>query len=73
MLITFGERSRTTAAEARSAGMPPEQVVEAEDVEQVVELLRRRLRPADDVLVKGSRAMGLDAVVRAIRARGEER
>jgi UDP-N-acetylmuramyl pentapeptide synthase len=30
--------------------------------------LRDDLRPGDDVLVKGSRAMGLDAVVKAIRA-----
>jgi methylphosphotriester-DNA--protein-cysteine methyltransferase len=57
-----------TAAEARSAGLRPEQVVEADSVEQIVDLLRRRLRPADDVLVKGSRAMGLEAVAEALAA-----
>ena len=33
--------------------------------------LRRALRPGDDVLVKGSLAMGMSAVVRGIRAEGE--
>lgn len=72
LLITHGERSRTTAAEARGAGLHAENVVEAGDVAEIVALLRKRLRPGDDVLVKGSRAMGLDAVVREIRAQGEE-
>ncbi len=71
LLITYGERSRLTADEARTAGLRPDQVVEAGSLEQIVDLLSRRLRPGDDVLVKGSRAMGLDVVAQAIRAEGE--
>ena len=33
--------------------------------------LRASLRPGDDVLVKGSLAMGMSAIVRGIRAEGE--
>lgn len=70
LLVTYGQRSRTTADEARRAGL--EQVVEAEDLGQIADLLRRRLRPGDDVLVKGSLAMGMSSVVRAIRAEEED-
>jgi UDP-N-acetylmuramoyl-tripeptide--D-alanyl-D-alanine ligase len=68
LLIGVGERSRVMTATARAEGLPTDQVLDAEGAEQVIELLRETLRPGDDVLVKGSRAMGLDAVANAIRA-----
>jgi UDP-N-acetylmuramoyl-tripeptide--D-alanyl-D-alanine ligase len=71
LLIVFGPRSKVTADEARRAGLNADQVLEAESHEQIIELLRARLRPGDDVLVKGSLAMGMSAVVRGIRAEGE--
>jgi UDP-N-acetylmuramyl pentapeptide synthase len=46
-------------------------VLEAGSHEQIVEYLRSWLKPGDDVLVKGSLAMGMSAVVRGIGARGE--
>ena len=71
MLITFGPRSRTMAEAARHAGLEANQVFGADSHEQIIEYLTRRLRPGDDVLVKGSLAMGMNAVVRGIRAEGE--
>jgi len=71
LLITFGTRSKTTADEARRSGLTNEQVHEAHTHEEIVEHLRAWLRPGDDVLVKGSLAMGMSAVVRGIRAQGE--
>ena len=38
---------------------------------EIINLLRAQLRPGDDVLIKGSLAMGMSAVVRGIRAEGE--
>ncbi len=70
-LITFGERSRVTAEEARRSGLRGDQVMEASSHDEIVEGLRSWLRPGDDVLVKGSLAMGMSAVVRGIRAQGE--
>jgi UDP-N-acetylmuramoyl-tripeptide--D-alanyl-D-alanine ligase len=67
LLITYGPRSRAVADEARQSGLHPEQVVEAHDLDEIAESLRHRLRPGDDVLVKGSLAMGMSRVVRAIR------
>ncbi len=70
-LITFGPRSVVLAEEARRAGLPADQVVEAASHDEIVDQLRTWLRPGDDVLVKGSLAMGMSAVVRGIRAQGE--
>jgi UDP-N-acetylmuramoyl-tripeptide--D-alanyl-D-alanine ligase len=72
LLIAYGQRSKTTAEEARRAGLGTDQVFEPGSREEIVELLRARLRPGDDVLVKGSLAMGMSAVVRGVRARGED-
>ena len=71
MLVVYGPRSKITADEARRSGLEPEQVFEAHSHDEIVERLREQLRPGDDVLVKGSLAMGMSAVVRGIRAEGE--
>jgi UDP-N-acetylmuramoyl-tripeptide--D-alanyl-D-alanine ligase len=68
MLVVYGPSSRVTAEEARSAGLPTSQVHEATSHADIVQLLKRELRPGDDVLVKGSLAMGMSEVMRGIRA-----
>jgi len=68
LLISYGPRSKITAAEARRGGLRADQVVEAETHAEIVERLRACLGPGDDVLVKGSLAMGMSAVVQGIRA-----
>lgn len=68
LLVVYGAASRVTAEEARRTGMAAGCVHEATDHQAIVELLRSELRPGDDVLVKGSLAMGMSAVVRGIRA-----
>jgi UDP-N-acetylmuramoyl-tripeptide--D-alanyl-D-alanine ligase len=71
LLIAYGPRSKTTADEARRAGLGAEQVFEPQSHTEIVALLRAQLRPGDDVLVKGSLAMGMSTVVRGIRAEGQ--
>ncbi len=70
VLITYGERARVIADEARRAGLKLQarDVFEPDSHAAIVELLRSELRPGDDVLVKGSLAMGMSHVVRGIRA-----
>jgi UDP-N-acetylmuramoyl-tripeptide--D-alanyl-D-alanine ligase len=70
-LITFGTRSKTTAEAARAAGLDPDWTVHAETHDEIVERLNSWLQPGDDVLVKGSLAMGMSAVVQGIRIQGE--
>lgn len=67
VLITVGERASIIAEEARASGLKADHVFSYARAEDVIEPLRDRLRPGDDVLVKGSHAMGLESVVRALR------
>jgi len=74
VLVGVGDLSATLVEAARASGMADAHHVA--DAAEALVLLRRLIRPGDVVLVKGSRAMGLDAVADALvaaetpRARG---
>jgi UDP-N-acetylmuramoyl-tripeptide--D-alanyl-D-alanine ligase len=74
VLIGVGELAATMVDAARAAGM--EDAHHVADAAEALVLLRRLVRPGDIVLVKGSRAIGLEAVADALvrsdapRARG---
>jgi UDP-N-acetylmuramoyl-tripeptide--D-alanyl-D-alanine ligase len=64
LLITYGDEARTIAEEADGHEGGPKVVQFATDERQeLVELLQRELREGDLVLLKGSRALGLDRLV----------
>jgi UDP-N-acetylmuramoyl-tripeptide--D-alanyl-D-alanine ligase len=65
-LFACGDLATETAAGARSGGMAAADIVTGAraDIEHA---LLEALRPADRVLIKGSRAMGMEHVVRAIK------
>jgi UDP-N-acetylmuramoyl-tripeptide--D-alanyl-D-alanine ligase len=65
-LYLLGEEAATVAAAARAAGMPEAAVIEARDREDLTRQVLGDLRPGDGVLVKASRAVGLEAVVEAV-------
>lgn len=65
-LITVGELGRAIGEEARDAGFAPDRLFMTRSFEEAVDLLRRELGPGDLVLVKGSRAVGMDSIVLAI-------
>jgi UDP-N-acetylmuramoyl-tripeptide--D-alanyl-D-alanine ligase len=69
VLVVFGDAARVAAEEARNDGLTA--VYQASSHAEIVELLKKELRPGDDVLVKGSLAMGMSEVVRGIRAEGD--
>ena len=64
VLIGVGELAETIVRSAREAGMAGAH--HAGDAAEALVLLRRLMRPGDTVLVKGSRAIGLDAVADAL-------
>jgi UDP-N-acetylmuramoyl-tripeptide--D-alanyl-D-alanine ligase len=66
VLITVGELGRAIGEEAREAGQPAAKLFMAGTFEEAIELLRRELAADDLVLVKGSRAVGMDTIVGAI-------
>ncbi len=69
LLVAVGERSRELAQAALQAGLPRDRVVWVPDAQAAALELSGRLRAGDVVLVKGSRAVGLERVVEALRDR----
>lgn len=65
-LVTVGELGLAIGEEARDAGLAPDRLFMTATFEEAVDLLRRELGPGDLVLVKGSRAVGMDQIVQAI-------
>lgn len=68
ILVTVGEEARLIAAGAVAAGMAPYRVLEEGEAEDALDVLRRILEPGDVVLVKASRALGLERVVKGMKA-----
>ncbi len=67
-LVVVGSLGRLIGEEALRAGMAPDRVFFAADNQQVVEYLRRLLKPGDHVLVKGSRGLRMEEIVNALKA-----
>jgi UDP-N-acetylmuramoyl-tripeptide--D-alanyl-D-alanine ligase len=68
VLVAVGARAKFIAESARTAGMKKESIHSFETAEDAIQPLMTLMKKGDIVLVKGSHAMGLDAVVRAITA-----
>lgn len=66
LLVTVGEQSRETAAGARQAGLSGGAVVTCRDNAEALAALQERLQPGDVVLVKGSRGMRMEEIVRGL-------
>jgi UDP-N-acetylmuramoyl-tripeptide--D-alanyl-D-alanine ligase len=66
LLVTVGELGRLIAEEALQSGMAAAQIEVFADEQQAVAFLRQELHPDDLVLVKGSRAVGMDTIVAQI-------
>jgi len=67
-LVVVGSLGRLIGEEALRAGMKPEWVFFAVDNGQVVDYLKRVLKPGDHVLVKGSRGLHMEEIVEGLRA-----
>lgn len=62
LLVCFGARARALAEGARAAGLPAPLVLEVDDPAAAVAAVQARVRPADVVLVKGSRGMKMERI-----------
>lgn len=63
LLIVVGELTRATAAGAREGGLPKEHIVHYPTLESALVEIPELVKDGDIVLVKGSRAMGLERLV----------
>ncbi|HJR61561.1 MAG TPA: UDP-N-acetylmuramoyl-tripeptide--D-alanyl-D-alanine ligase, partial [Vicinamibacterales bacterium] len=68
LLAVGGAAAGELADSARAAGMPAQSVALLPSREEAIDEVLRRVRPGDLVLVKGSRGIGLDAVVDRLKA-----
>ena len=66
LLITVGALGRLIADEAQSAGLPSQAVYATDDFETALAVLKELAQPQDLLLVKGSRAVGMDRLVTEI-------
>ncbi|NOX62505.1 MAG: UDP-N-acetylmuramoyl-tripeptide--D-alanyl-D-alanine ligase [Chloroflexi bacterium] len=65
-LITVGSLSRWIREEAIAGGLRSERAFHANTAEEAIERLEQEIGPGDFVLVKGSRALGMEAIVLAL-------
>jgi UDP-N-acetylmuramoyl-tripeptide--D-alanyl-D-alanine ligase len=67
LIVAVGPEAEALAEGAREV-LAPDRVVHVPDREAALLVMQARVRPDDVVLVKGSRAMALEAVVEALRS-----
>lgn len=66
LLVTVGQRARLIAEEARRLGLS--QIWHVDSNAEAIAWLQRELMAGDVVLIKGSRGMKMEEIVRALRA-----
>lgn len=66
LLVTVGDLAEYIAREALAKGMAPGQVFSCADSGGALEVLRAGLRDGDVILVKGSRGMKMEEIVRGL-------
>jgi len=67
VLVVVGEAARRIGAGAEREGVEPGRIVPTSEPEEAAEVVLRLVRPGDVVLVKASRAAGLDRVADLLR------
>lgn len=65
-LVAVGARAAIIADTAVRAGLPRERVFHTESKAEAIAYLHQRLRPGDNVLVKGSRGMRMEDIVQGL-------
>ncbi len=68
VLVTVGERAKFIASAAHDAGMKKERIFSFDAASDAIQPLEHLMKKGDLVLVKGSHAMHLEEVVRAVTA-----
>ncbi|NMC52970.1 MAG: UDP-N-acetylmuramoyl-tripeptide--D-alanyl-D-alanine ligase [Chloroflexi bacterium] len=67
-LIAVGERSQMIVDGAKSAGMRTSRITWVSGVPEAIELLKKKLKPNDVVLLKGSHGLHMERITAALEA-----
>lgn len=68
ILITFGERAQKIADSAKENGMPKDKIFSFDDIDKIGIFIQNRMTQGDILLIKGSRAMRMEKIVKEIMA-----
>jgi UDP-N-acetylmuramoyl-tripeptide--D-alanyl-D-alanine ligase len=66
VLVTFGNRAHMIAQAARKAGMEKSAIFEYEELDGIVDWLKKQLASDDSVLIKGSNGLRMNRIVAAL-------
>jgi UDP-N-acetylmuramoyl-tripeptide--D-alanyl-D-alanine ligase len=66
VLVTFGNRAHMIAQAARKAGMEKSAIFEYEELDGIVDWLKKQLACDDSVLIKGSNGLRMNRIVAAL-------
>ena len=72
LLFTYGEKGRLISEQAKKSGMKKDQVFHFDDINNLIKSLKNTIKSTDAILVKGSRAMRMESVVKKIMAEPEK-
>lgn len=71
-LFTYGAKSKMIGGQAQKSGMKEENIFHFENMEELAELLKNAIQTGDVILIKGSRAMHMEKIVRKIMSQPEK-
>ena len=63
LLFTYGKRSKIISKQAEKSGMKKDNIFHFDDLDDLIKLLKNKIKSDDVILVKGSRAMRMERVV----------
>ena len=72
LLFTYGEKSKFISEQAKKSGMREEQIFHFDNIGDLNKSLKNTIKSTDAILVKGSRAMRMENVVKEIMAEPEK-
>lgn len=72
LLFTVGNRARFIADQAQKSGLAPEKIFQFSEAKEAALALQKKIQMGDIILVKGSRTMHMEKVVKEIMLRPEK-